>query len=94
MLFDRSDGSSRTLGSGVGRGAFIFTQQFRSVLMLAGRNAETRSNTLRMHLLRTKRDYELHDGVTEAREVAFPSPGILYNVVVGDDAGVWFAKTL
>jgi hypothetical protein len=47
-----------------------------------------------MHLLKAQRDYVLHDGVTEAREVAFPSPGILYNVVAGDDAGVWFAKTL
>lgn len=94
MLLDRSDGSSQLLGSGVGRGAFIFTQQFRAVLMLAGRDAETRTNTLRMHLLRAQRDYVLHDGVTEAREVAFPSPGILYNVVTGDDAGVWFAKTL
>jgi hypothetical protein len=94
MLFDRGDGSSQTLASGVARGAFIFTQQFSSVLMLAGRDAETRTNTLRMHLLRSKRDYVLHDGVTEAREVAFPSPGILYNVIAGDDAGVWFAKTL
>jgi len=94
MLLDRSDGSSQLLGAGVGRGAFIFTQQFRAVLMLAGRDPETRTNTLRMHLLRAQRDYVLHDGVTEAREVAFPSPGILYNVVTGDDAGVWFAKTL
>jgi hypothetical protein len=94
MLLDRSDGSSQLLGAGVGRGAFIFTQQFRAVLMLAGRDPETRTNTLRMHLLRAQRDYVLHDGVTEAREVAFPSPGILYNVVSGDDAGVWFAKTL
>lgn len=94
MLLDRSDGSSQLLGAGVGRGAFIFTQQFRSVLMLAARDPETRTNTLRMHLLKARRDYVLHDGVTEAREVAFPSPGILYNVVTGDDAGVWFAKTL
>lgn len=94
MLLDRSDGSSQPLGAGVGRGAFIFTQQFRAVLMLAGRDPETRTNTLRMHLLRAQRDYVLHEGVTEAREVAFPSPGILYNVVAGDDAGVWFAKTL
>jgi hypothetical protein len=94
MLLDRSDGSSEPLGSGVGRGAFIFTQQFRAVLMLAARDAETRTNTLRMHLLRARRDYVLHDGVTEAREVAFPNPGILYNVVTGDDAGIWFAKTL
>jgi hypothetical protein len=94
MLLDRNDGSSQPLGEGVGRGAFIFTQQFRAVLMLAARDPETRTNTLRMHLLRAQRDYVLHDGVTEAREVAFPSPGILYNVVTGDDAGVWFAKTL
>ncbi|HTV26046.1 MAG TPA: hypothetical protein VMG12_45425 [Polyangiaceae bacterium] len=94
MLLDRSDGSSQPLGAGVGRGAFIFTQQFRAVLMLAARDPETRTNTLRMHLLRAERDYVLHDGVTEAREVAFPAPGVLYNVVTGDDAGVWFAKTL
>ena len=62
--------------------------------MLAGRDSETRTNTLRMHQLRSRREYVLHDGVTEAREVAFPSPGILNNVVVGEDAGVWFAKTL
>jgi hypothetical protein len=94
MLLDRSDGSSQPLASGVGRGAFIFTQQFDSVLMLSERDLETQTNTLRMHLLRSGRDYVLHDGVTEAREVAFPSSGVLYNVVVGDEAGVWFAKTL
>jgi hypothetical protein len=94
MLLDRSDGSSQALASGVARGAFIFTQQFRAVLMLASRDVDTRSNTLRMHLLRSNRDYVLHEGVTEAREVAFPSPGILYNVVIGEDAGLWFAKTL
>lgn len=94
LLLDRRDGSSQLLGEGVGRGAFIFTLQFRAVLMLAARDPETRTNTLRIHLLRAERDYALHDGVTEAREVAFPSPGILYNVVTGDDAGIWFAKTL
>jgi hypothetical protein len=94
MLFNRDDGSSEPLAQGVGKGAFIFTQQFGAILMLASRNSELRTNTLRMHLLESKRDFELHDGVTEAREVAFPSPGILYNVVNGDDAGIWFAKTL
>lgn len=94
MLLDRRDGSSQPLGTRVNRGAFIFTQQFRAVLMLADRDPDSRTNTLRMHLLRAQHDYVLHDGVTEAREVAFPSPGILYNVVTGEDAGVWFAKTL
>lgn len=94
LLLDRSDGTSLPLASGVARGAFIFTQQFSSVLMLANHDPETRTNTLRMHLLGSQRQYVLHDRVTEAREVAFPSAGILYSVVDGDDAGVWFAKTL
>jgi hypothetical protein len=94
MLLDRSDGTSLALASGVARGAFIFTQQFSSVLMLANRDPETRTNTLRLHLLDSQRQYVLHDRVTEAREVAFPSPGVLYSVVEGEDAGVWFAKTL
>lgn len=94
MLLDRGDGTSLPLASGVARGAFIFTQQFSSVLMLANRDPETRTNTLRLHLLDSQRQYVLHDRVTEAREVAFPSPGVLYSVVEGDDAGVWFAKTL
>jgi hypothetical protein len=94
MLFNREDGSSETLAGGVARGAFIFTQQFNAVLMLAERDSETRTNTLQMRLLRSRRQFSLHTGVTEAREVAFPSPGVLYNVVTGDDAGIWFSKAL
>lgn len=93
-LLDKADGSTRALASGVARGAFIFTQQFNAVMMLARASADAPTNTLRVHLLRSKREYELHDAVTEAREVAFPSPGLLYNVVSGDDAGIWFAKAL
>lgn len=94
MLFDRAGGGSELLASGVGRNSFLFTLQFNAVLMLADRDPETRTNTLRLRLLGSKRQYVLHDRVSEAREVAFPSPGILYNVVAGEDAGVWFAKTL
>ena len=65
-----------------------------AVMMLARNDAEAAINTLRLHLLRSKREYVLHEAVTEAREVAFPSPGVLYNVVSGEDAGVWFAKAL
>jgi hypothetical protein len=93
MLLDKGDGSTESLATGVGRGAFIFTQQFNAVMLLA-RGAEGASNTLRVHLLRSRREYVLHDAVTEAREVAFPSPGVLYNVVAGDEAGIWFAKAL
>ncbi|HWO11078.1 MAG TPA: hypothetical protein VNN80_16400 [Polyangiaceae bacterium] len=94
LLLDRSDGSTESLASGVGRGAFIFTQQFNAVMMLSRPAPDARSNTLRVRLLRSKREYVLHEAVTEAREVAFPNPGVLYNVVAGDDAGIWFAKAL
>jgi hypothetical protein len=45
-------------------------------------------------LLDSDQSFILNSNVTEAREVAFPSPGVLYNVVDGDQAGVWFSKTL
>ena len=93
MLLDKTDGTTESLATGVGRGAFIFTQQFNAVMLLA-RGAEGATNTLRVHLLRSGREYALHDGVTEAREVAFPSPGVLYNVIAGEEAGIWFAKAL
>lgn len=93
MLLDKTDGSTESLATGVGRGAFIFTQQFNAVMLLA-RGAEGATNTLRVHLLRSGREYALHDAVTEAREVAFPSPGVLYNVIAGEEAGIWFAKAL
>jgi hypothetical protein len=94
MLLDKSDGSTESLASGVARGAFIFTQQFNAVMMLVRSGTDAPSNTLRVNLLRSGREYVLHESVTEAREVAFPSPGVLYNVVAGDEAGIWFAKAL
>lgn len=93
LLLDKRDGSTESLAMGVGRGAFIFTQQFNAVMMLA-RGVEGATNTLRVHLLGSGREYALHEGVTEAREVAFPSPGVLYNVTAGEEAGIWFAKAL
>lgn len=94
LLLDKSDGSTESLATGVVRGAFIFTQQFNAVMMLARGAPEQTANALRVHLLRSGREYVLNDAVTEAREVAFPSPGVLYNVVAGEEAGIWFAKAL
>jgi hypothetical protein len=93
-LLDKRDGSTETLASGVARGAFIFTQQFNAVMMLARDSVDAPNNTLRVHLVRSQREYVLHEAVTEAREIAFPSPGLLYNVVSGEGAGIWFAKAL
>jgi hypothetical protein len=93
-LLDRSDGSSRVIGSSVARGSFKFAQQFNGVMMLTNRDQSSNTSTLQVHMIDTDNDYVLHTGVTEAREVAFPSPGLLYNVTTGDDAGVWFSKTL
>jgi hypothetical protein len=93
-LLHREDGSSELLGSGVSRGAYKFAQQFPAVMMLTERIAETNTSTLVIRLLDTGEEYVINSGVTEAREVAFPNPGLLYNVVVGDGAGVWFSKAL
>ena len=94
MLLDRDQGRAELLATGVAKGSFIFAQQWSAILMLSGRNEETATSTLRMRLLSSDREFLVHDGVTEAREVPFPSPGLIYNVVVGDDAGVWFSKAL
>ncbi len=93
-LFNRNDGSSQLLGSGVSRGSFRFAQQFSAMMMLTSRDPESNTSTFAVRLLDTQEDYLLNTGVTEAREVAFPSAGFLYNVVSGDQAGVWFSKTL
>jgi len=93
-LFHREDGSSELLGTGVSRGSFKFAQQFKGVMMLTGRDPETNTSSFEVRLLDSGQSYLLNTGVTEAREVAFPSPGLIYNVVEGDQAGVWFSKTL
>lgn len=93
-LFNRSDGSSQVLGSGVARGSFRFAQQFSAMMMLTSRDPESNTSNFEVRLLDGGGEYLLNSGVTEAREVAFPSPGFLYNVVSGDQAGVWFSKTL
>jgi hypothetical protein len=93
-LLHRDDGSSELLGTGVARGAFKFAQQFKAVMMLTGRDPDSNTSTFEVRLLDSGENYVLNSGVTEAREVAFPSPGLLYNVISGDQAGVWFSKTL
>lgn len=93
-LLHREDGSSELLGSRVSRGAYKFVQQFPAVMMLTERVEETNTSTLEIRLLDSGETYVINSGVTEAREVPFPKPGLLYNVMVGDGAGVWFAKAL
>lgn len=93
-LFHHADGSSELLGTGVSRGSFKFAQQFKGVMMLTSRDPETSTSSFEVHLLDSGQNYLLNTGVTEAREVAFPSAGVMYNVVEGDQAGVWFSKTL
>ncbi len=94
LLLDRASGTTELLGSGVARNSFGYALQFDGIIMLTDRDLETNTSTLRLRLLDSGRQFLVHTGVTETREVAFPSPGLLYNVVVGDDAGVWFSKAL
>jgi hypothetical protein len=93
-LLNRTDGSSLWLANGVTRGSFLFTRQFNGLMMLSDRDAETNTSTLSVRLIDSMRQYVLNTGVTEAREVSLPSPGLLYNVAAGDQAGVWFSKAL
>ena len=94
LLLDRSSGAAEVLSTGVARGSFGHAQQFDGVIVLSNRDAETNTSTLRLRLLPSGREYEVNSGVTETREVSFPSPGLLYNVVIGEGAGVWFSKAL
>ncbi len=94
MLLDRANGDSEWLAAGVARGSFGVAQQFRGVIMLSERDPETNTSTLRLHLVETGQQYVVNSGVTETREVAFPSPGLLYNVMVGENAGLWYSKAL
>jgi hypothetical protein len=93
-LLDMKRGSSRLVAHNVVRGAFQFTQQFDGLYYLANRDPSTLTNDLQVTLLGHDRQVTVNSGVSEAREVAFPSTGILYNVVSGEQAGVWFAKAL
>jgi hypothetical protein len=94
MLLDRKSGAAELIGSGVARSSFGYAVQFDGIIMLSDRDAETNTTTLKLRLLDAGREYVVHDGVTETQEVSFPSPGLLYNVAVGDEAGVWFSKAL
>ncbi len=94
LLLDRKSGAAEVLSTGVARGSFGHAQQFHGIIVLSDRDAETNTSTLRLRLLGSGREYEVSSGVTETREVSFPSPGLLYNVVIGEGAGVWFSKAL
>jgi hypothetical protein len=94
LLLDRTSGTAEMLNTGVARGSFGHAQQWDGVIVLSDRDAETNTSTLRLRLLASGREFEVSSGVTETREVSFPSPGLLYNVVIGEGAGVWFSKAL
>jgi hypothetical protein len=94
VLIDPDTGTTEVVASGVLAQSFAFFQQFPGVFVLADRDTETATSTLRLQLIDSGRHHIVHDGVTGALEVPFPAPGLLYNVVTGDDAGIWFARAL
>ncbi len=49
-------------------------------------------NELRAILTDSDLDFHVHDNVSEYDIVDWPTPGLLYTVTSGDDAGIWFAK--
>lgn len=93
-VLDLETGDARRIAPGVLPGSYAFTQQFEGLFALADRDLESSTSTLRLEVLQSGQHFVVQPGVTEAREVSFPSAGLLYNVVVGDRTGIWFAKTL
>ena len=94
VLVDQATGELEPVASGVPPRAFLFGQQFDALILLGDRNAENNTTSLVFRLLDTKQNFTVNSGVTEAREVSFPAQGLLYNVLGGDEPGIWFAKVL
>lgn len=52
---------------------------------------DTKTGTLNAHLLSAERSTHVDDGVQSFEVVASPVPGILYGIIEGPRAGLWFA---
>jgi hypothetical protein len=92
FVLDESGTAPRSVAHGVTRGAFLFSVQIETLLMmLSDYDDDTQTATLQVRLLDTGDQFAVSDGVSELVEVGFPRPGVLYGVSQGDRAGLWFA---
>lgn len=92
FVIDPSNGASRSVAQGVTRGAFLFSVQIETLLMmLSDYDDASDTATLQVRLLDTGDQFAVSDGVSELVEVGFPRPGVLYGVPAGERVGLWFA---
>lgn len=63
-----------------------------SALAYLAHDGSGRTATLRAWLLQSELNVRVSDGVSEYRELPWPSAGLLYAVPEGERAGVWFAR--
>jgi hypothetical protein len=79
----------------LGKEAFVGTLRFldqpRAVAYLGPTDGPSGA-ALRAYLLESGIDLLVADGVNEYRGLPWPSPGILYSVWEGENAGLWLAK--
>lgn len=85
------DGKPRKIGAKAVPGTLRFLEQPRAVAYLA-ENGVPGTATLRAWLVDAELDFHVAERVSEYRELPWPSPGLLYAIPEGGDAGIWFAK--
>jgi hypothetical protein len=68
-----------------------FLEQPRGIIYL-GWSDEPYVANLHAWLRDSELDLLIHEDVSEYRSLPWPSPGVLYAVPEGDDAGLWFSK--
>lgn len=92
FVLDSSGTAPRSVAQGVARGAFLFSVQIETLLiMLSDYESSSNTATLQVRLLDTGDQFAVSDGVSELIEVGFPRPGVVYGVPKGARAGLWFA---
>jgi hypothetical protein len=92
FVLDPDTGAPGAVAQGVTRGAFMFSVQIDTLLMmLSDYDDGSDTATLQVRLLDTGDQFQVSNGVSELVEVGFPRPGVLYGVPVGSRAGLWFA---
>jgi hypothetical protein len=92
FVLDPSGAAPRSVAQGVARGAFLFSVQIETLLiMLSDYDSASNTATLQVRLLDTGDQFAVSNGVSELIEVGFPRPGVVYGVPKGARAGLWFA---
>ncbi|HSC89114.1 MAG TPA: hypothetical protein VLC09_17650 [Polyangiaceae bacterium] len=81
----------KTVAPSALRDTLRFLDQPKAVAYLEAKKSGDGAR-LHAYLIDSALDLIIHDVVSEYRPVPWPSPGLLYAVPTGGDAGIWFSK--